>query len=584
MALPALAMDQLDLRVDHLPPMLADNIRASSLLRAAQGEGRLAPLDVLATARAEYGVLLGHMYEHGFYAPAIRILVDGREAEDILPFSPPRRISQVRVEIEPGPLFRFGRVQVQPMAPDTDLPAGFTSDAPAYSTTIREAAQAALEGWRNQGHARARVTGQEIVADHATARLDVRLSVDPGPVLRFGDLRARGATATRPERVAEIAGLTRGARYDPEQIARAEQRLRRTGSFTSVALRDADQVNPDGTLDIDANLAEAPPRRIGFGAEIDTQAGLMLSAFWLHRNLFGGAERLRIEAAVTGINATVGGLGFVLDARFTRPSTFSADTDLEIGLNTLRADERDFSFDAATIDFRLAHRFSDQLTGSAGIAFRREQAQFGPTRNLTAGYSTLALPLGMTWDMRDDPLDTTRGAFLSAETMPYLGFDSADPGLRARLDARAYQGFADGRVVLAARAQGGAVWTGDIARTPRDFLFYSGGGGTVRGQPYQSLGVTSGGVASGGRGFAGLSTELRGRVTDSFSIALFADAGAVSGDPWGGAWDWHAGGGFGLRYRTPVGPVRLDAGWPLRNAGGGTGGDVQLYLGIGQSF
>jgi translocation and assembly module TamA len=581
---PALAMDRLDLRTDHLPQALAENIRASSLLRAAQAEARLAPLDILATARAEYGILLGHMYEHGFYAPVIRVLVDGREAADIPPFSPPRQIAEVRVDIDPGPLFRFGNIRIDPLAPGTALPEGFAAGAPARSVMIAEAAQAALGAWRAAGYAQARIAGQEIVADHDATRLDVRLAVDPGPMLRFGTLRPEGAAATRPARVAEIAGLQRGAQYDPTQIDRAERRLRRTGTFTSVALRDAPQANADGTLDIEARLAEAPPRRLGFGAEIDTQAGLTLSGYWLHRNLLGGAERLRVEAAVTGINATVGGLGYVFDTRFTRPATLTADTDLEIGLNALRADERDYGFDAVTLDLRLAHRFGDRLSGSLGVAFRQEQAQFGPGRMFSAGFGTLALPVSLTWDLRDDPLDPTRGVFVDAQALPYLGFDSADPGLRLRLDARAYQGFADGRLVLATRAQAGAVWSGDIARTPREFLFYSGGGGTVRGQPYQSLGVSLGGVDSGGRGFAGLSTELRGRVTDSFAIALFADAGAVSQAPLAGAWDWHAGGGLGLRYLTPVGPIRLDAGWPLRNAGGGVGGGAQFYLGIGQSF
>ncbi len=79
-----------------------------------------------------------------------------------------------------------------------------------------------------------------------------------------------------------------------------------------------------------------------------------------------------------------------------------------------------------------------------------------------------------------------------AEAMPYAGFGAADSGLRLRFDARHYVSPGDeGRVVLAGRAQAGAILGSDLSGTPRGFLFYSGGGGTVRGLPYQSLGATS---------------------------------------------------------------------------------------------
>jgi translocation and assembly module TamA len=139
-------------------------------------------------------------------------------------------------------------------------------------------------------------------------------------------------------------------------------------------------------------------------------------------------------------------------------------------------------------------------------------------------------------------------------------------------------------VVLAGRAQLGAVIGADLAATPRDFLFYSGGGGSVRGLPFQSLGVTSGGISTGGLGFAALSGEVRVRVNGSVSVALFADAGRVSSEAFSVAADWHAGGGFGIRYDTPIGPLRLDLAAPLRRNATATGGRFQIYLGIGQAF
>ena len=62
----------------------------------------------------------------------------------------------------------------------------------------------------------------------------------------------------------------------------------------------------------------------------------------------------------------------------------------------------------------------------------------------------------------------------------------------------------------------------------------------------------------------------------------FADAGQVwEESSFGGSSDWHAGAGLGVRYNTPIGPLRLDVAGPV---GGDTGEGVQLYLGLGQAF
>ena len=142
-------------------------------------------------------------------------------------------------------------------------------------------------------------------------------------------------------------------------------------------------------------------------------------------------------------------------------------------------------------------------------------------------------------------------------------------------------------MVLAGRVQLGSVLGADITETPREYLFYSGGAGTVRGQPFQSLGVPNPDYLSrdatiGGRNFLGLSGEVRTRVTQSIGVVAFYDAGYVSADKFfDDSGDWQGGIGLGLRYNTGIGPIRLDVGAPL---GGDTGNGVQLYVGIGQAF
>ena len=151
------------------------------------------------------------------------------------------------------------------------------------------------------------------------------------------------------------------------------------------------------------------------------------------------------------------------------------------------------------------------------------------------------------------------------------------------LDARNYLTFgkSDG-LTFATRAQLGSVSGAAIGEVPPDMLFYSGGAGTVRGQSYKSLAVNLGpGLRIGGRSFAALSAELRARVKDKWSVVGFADAGFVGADSWWDDGSTHYGAGFGVRYDTGLGPIRVDIATP---PGSDAGDDIELYIGTRQAF
>ena len=581
-ALPAQGFEQLEVLVEGDDSALRTALTRASLLQAARDEGVVDAFEVFTIARAEYGQLIGVFYEAGFYAPVISVRIDGREAADISPLNPPDTIGTIELRLVPGPPYVFGRTELGPLAQGTELPDGFATGERARSTVIRDATADAVDGWRDQGHARAAPRDPQITARQPPGALDVAVQITPGPRLRFGALRPDGQQRTRAERIVEIAGLPTGEVFSPRDLQRAAERLRRTGTFSSVSLREADDDNPDGTLDIDASVVEAPLRRIGASVEYDTEAGGKLTGFWLHRNLFGGAERFRVEGMISGLGARRGQIDYRLATEFSRPATFTPDTTLNVGAFVETERERDFEALRLRVDIGLEHRYSDELTLNAGVGLLLERSDFGPNLQQRADFQLLLLPLGATWDRRDDERAPTRGFYAEGEVMPFLGLSGTDSGARATADLRAYRavGAEDG-IVLAGRVQAGAIIGAGLQRTPRDLLFYSGGGGTVRGQPFRSLGVTSGGIRSGGRGFAALSTEARIRTTETIGLVGFVDAGYVSEGAFSGASDWHAGAGVGVRYDTPVGPLRVDLGYPV---GGTTGRGVQLYLGIGQAF
>lgn len=558
-------------------------LRAASLVIDAQGRNGTTAQDIYAAARADYGRLLMTLYAQGYYGGTISILLDGAEVADIAPLDVPDAVRSVTVTVEPGPLFHFRSARMRPYAPGTAIPSAYGDTRVAASTAITDAAQAGVDGWRKLGYAKARVADQQITADHPARLLDSLILLDSGPRLRFGRLTIVGNERVAGERLARIAGFPTGRVYDPDRAQRIVDRTLQTGAFRSASLTEADAPNPDGTLDMTLTVNEEKRRRLGYGAEIASLDGLSVTAYWMDRNVFGGAERLRVDIAAAGIGSQSGGRDLNFGVRFDRPASFLPDITAFAEIRGANLDEADFRETKFTFSLGARTVIGTLLSGEASLGYTTSDVtdRFGSTQ-----YRTLSLPVLVTRDRRDSLLNATKGYFLSGQAKPFLGFSSAGSGLRAFVDARAYRSFgAEDGIVVAARVQAGTIVGPTLLQTPRDDLFYSGGGGTVRGQPYQSLGVAvlrSGAQRTGGMSFLGASGEVRIRASEKIGIVGFADAGYVTSDTvFSGIGGWHSGAGLGLRYDTGIGPIRLDVAVPV---GGNTGNGPQIYIGIGQAF
>ncbi len=582
----ASAAQALDFRL-ALPPNAEDlrgSIRGAMLSATAAEDPDAAPQDIIAAAQADYRRIMSALYEEGYFGPEVSIRIDGREAATLSPFEAPARIATLEVKVTPGPRFRFGRAEIAPLPPGVSPRESFRTGERARLSVMRRAARDGITAWRDIGHAKAELSGQRIVAMQPERRLNADLRLAPGPRLRFGRLLVSGAETVSAKRIRKIAGLPEGSVFDPEDLDRAVARLRRTGTFSSVAVTEADTPSPDGTLDVTVQLQENPPRRFGFGAELSSEEGGTVSAYWLHRNLLGGAERFRVGAEISGIGTGTkdDGEDYLVEFRFRRPAVIDSDTDFFAGAGFEVIDDPLFESDKGQILAGLIHTFGDEFEASASLGYR-----YASTRDDLGSrdFSQIILPVTAKLDRRDDFLDPARGYYLNVETMPFAGLNGTESGLRLTADARAYRALGeDDRVVLAGRLQFGSVMGPDITEVMPEDLFYLGGGGTVRGQDYQSLGVTlPGGEEVGGRSFLALSAEVRAKLRGAFGVVGFYDRGYVSDEsfPDGGSAN-QAGAGIGLRYDTGIGPIRVDLAVPT--TGPKAGEDIFFYIGIGQAF
>lgn len=563
----------------------ADSALRKSLVNASQvfaarKDGLTDPQDILAAAQSDYARLIASLYEKGYFGPVIRISVDGREAADISPLAQLTKVDVVKITVDPGKLFVFGTATVSPL-PEGFVPQAVMSKAARASTSaVRAATNEAVDAWRNAGYAKARIGAQRIVANHKDTTLNVAVEIDPGPLTRFGAAQISTPSNVRQKRIDEIASIPTGSRFNPVVLDRSAQRLRETGAFRSVTLKEAEALGPGDILDIDIQVADAKPRRIGAGAELQSLEGLTVSGFWMHRNLAGGAERFRVEAEVSGLFAQNDGLDYLLRTSLTRPSTFAPENDLNLLLELEQLDEPLYYSQRAQADVWINRYLSDRLSADGGLTLRYSDVQdaIGSREFFHAG-----VPLAAKWDRRDDMLNPKNGFYLDAELDGLIGLNGSKSLVRGYLDARAYRGFGpDERVVLAGRLQFGAIAGAQMADTPPDLLFLSGGSGTVRGHDYQSLSIPLGAGSSGGRSFLGLAGELRVDVTDTISAVAFYDAGYVGASTLpDGSGSWHSGAGLGVRYQTGIGPIRLDLAIPVTGA---SSNNLQFYVGIGQAF
>ena len=563
---------------------------ASSLVRQ-QSRPPSGATGLLSRARGDLKRILAALYGRGHYGGTIGITVDGRPLDSLSAADTFGDDVPVVIAVSPGPPFQFGTVQIV-NGPDFDRPEteqiktpeelGLVSGALARSGVILSAETRLVEGWRQLGHPKADIAKRDIIADHASHRLDVTITVHPGPPSALGAVTVSGTERMNPAFVARQSGLVAGKRYDPDDIEDARDRLHRLEVFRSVTFAEAAAVS-DGFMPENISVRERKLHVLGAGVAYSTVDGTRAEAYWTHRNLFGQAERLRIEGSIGGVVSTESDTpDFKLGMTFTKPGVFTPDTDLTLAATAFR-EETDYVLEkTAKAEAGLSHLFSRIDTGSIGIAIEQSEIRdaFG-----TQDYTILSLPGELNRDTRDNPTNPKKGYRVGVRVELFTDLSSDTTAVGGTAYASAYRAIdAKERVVIAGRVLAGSVAGADLMDIPSSRRFFAGGGGSVRGYGYKTIGVTGpGGSTVAGRSVLEASAELRAQVTDTIGVVPFIDAGAVSADPgFAGLDDLKVGAGIGLRYHTSLGPIRADIAVPLDP--GPDDPDWALYIGIGQAF
>jgi translocation and assembly module TamA len=495
-------------------------------------------------------VLIGEIVAtEGYFSPRI----DFAEADDA-----------VRITVDPGRRTQVVAVTVTiDGALDADrrnaliaawpLPAG----QPFRQDQWTAAKQEILGRLLGEDFANARLVDSAADIDPLAAEARLNVHYDAGPRYRFGELRVEGLHRFPESLVGRYnRSIEPGQEYSEDRINRLQATLQATPYFRSVlvSIDRSAPPGPDGVVEVPVvvRVTERPAHRLSFGAGFSSNTGARVAFGYQSPDLFGQAweldSGLRLEQKQQTAYADV---LLPPDEKQWRHSVgvMAQASDIEglrservaVGAQRIRLREQ--------LETRLSVTWQDERLYPDGAPGSRAQA--------------LVPNVAWSWRKVDNLLDPRDGLVLQAQVGGASAAVLSDRDF-VRLLARYQQFIPLGDAnILTLRGEAGATLADAREGIPQDYVFRTGGTGSVRGYDYQSLGVKEGEATVGGRYLATASIELTHWLNPEWGIAGFVDAGdAVDQlDDFGLAFGY----GLGARWRSPAGPLAVDVAYGERD-------------------
>ena len=419
-------------------------------------------------------------------------------------------------------------------------------------------------------HAAAKLLDSEADIDPPNASASLTAHYDAGPRYRFGELRIEGLQRYNPDLVQRYNRvISPGDPYREEKLSALQSTLQATPYFSSVSVQlDQEAGATDGdTVDapVIVRLRERAAHRISFGAGASSNTGARVEANYHTPNLFNQAwtldSGLRLEQKKQTAYTDV---FFPPDEKNRRHGlgVMAEGTNIQ-GLQTER-----YAFGAQSIQQR------GSIEQRLSLQWQKEHLRPDGAEETVS----IALVPNVMWTWRkvDNPLNPQRGAVIQAQIGGATKAVISDQNF-LRLHSRLQQFIPLGKAdTLILHGEIGYTAAESRQGIPQDYLFRTGGTGSVRGYAYQSLGVKEGAAIVGGRYLAVGSIEATHWLDDSWGIAAFVDAG----DAVDSLQDARLAVGYGLggRWRSPAGPLGIDLAYGQRTS------KLQLHFSLAIPF
>jgi translocation and assembly module TamA len=618
-------------------------LRGTSDLLSLRSSGPVGPYGLIARARGDADRLKTVLESYGHYESKVAIKIDGLALTDPtlgdhLTSLPKKQDAKVQVAFTLGPLYHIRNVTIDgelPPAAQDALP--LKSGVPAIAATVLGAGAHLLTVLEDQGYAFAKVDPPVAYEDKSEPLLDVTFHVETGPKVNVGEIHFRGLKRVHEKILRRRLLLHTGDLYRTSDVERARADLLHLQVFASVSVQIGTAVDDTGGVPVTFRIRERPRHTFAVNAAYSTDLGGSGGISWGDRNVFGNAEQLNISTSLTNIGgSSTNGLGYNAGVKYILPDFGHRDQSLQFAVSALKQYLIAYDQTAVTAGITLTRQLNRLWTVSAGMTatqetinqvvgvITREETIDGKPQNVSIPdyelfhYTLVALPFTVSYDSTDlaSPLDDpTHGMRDSVSIAPTHSLGHSDSTfLVTMVKAAAYFDLdrlfhiGAGRSVIAVRAlvgsaEGAGVCTAPTLSTPPpttataaketvsscglppDQRFYGGGSASIRGYPYQGVGPyfpdTNDPIGATTISAGGL--EFRQRFGQNWGAAVFVDGGQVGNKLSLSPTDLFYGVGGGVRYYTPIGPVRLDVAVPLRHYDSDPEA-FQIYIGLGQAF
>ena len=458
-------------------------------------------------------------------------------------------------------------------------------DSPARELLVRKGApyrlrdvardrDALLTAYRDAGYAQAEVTPETTLSADRT-EASVVLRVVPGPRLSVDHVVVAGLEQTEEDVVRREITLQEGGPLGQQQVIESQRRLGALGLFQRVSVAEIDPESP-GRRTVLVSAEEAPLTTVAYGLGYSENDLLRGSLEITRRNLFGMDRTLsafaRLSFRGSRFLATFREPYFLGRRQEMFASGFREEGERPFfdyvryggALQTVRTLSPHWSL-IFRVGYQRVHVFNVTDPGQVSREFGN-YAVAGPASSVVN-------------DTRDDPLEPHRGRFVTADVVWSDKHFGGDTFIRGLVQASAYESLTS-RVVLALNSRVGLARTIGLEESiflPRAERFYAGGDYSLRGFSLDSV------LPRGGNALLLGSAELRVDTGRYLSVAVFSDVGNVYplvSDLTLGDLRYTA--GVGLRYRSALGPLRVDWGYKLDRRVGES--SYHVHLTIGNAF
>ncbi len=536
------------------------------------------------TFEADLDRILAFYRDHGF--------PDARVRTFSVDLSDDQRSVDITIVIDEGPALVVDRAGLTGVAV---LPGGEAAalerdvaalaGSPINRPEVEATRTAVLRALRDSGYPLAMVTVDE--ASAGDQRVALEMTAEPGDAAVFGDIVIEGNASVGERVIRRALGFESGDQFTVSDLGRSQRRLYDLDLFQFVNLQARVEEMANGAVPVRLTVAEADHRRVRFSGGYGTQERLRGEASWRHVNFFGGARTLGFEGKWSSLDRGV-------RADFTQPYVLSPDLSFSAGAESWFANEPAYDLDTRGVRLAMTRQFvsadssgafttTTTISGSvlheaddfsissdalADLEFRDTLIALGLDPRTGSGRVRLtALSLDLRRSTTANVINSRSGYVLVGHLEQAGGWLPGEANyVETTIEGRHYMAFGD-RVVIANRLQVGSFVPPDPLGESVPFFkrYFLGGSNSLRGWGrFQVAPLTGSGLPIGGHSMLELSSELRLSAFGDLGLVAFVDGGNV----WSDAWDldlsslrWNA--GPGLRYLTPIGPVRVDLAFQL---------------------